>query len=228
MVRSAATSAAAPPGASTSASIPAAASPPQPSADRQMSSRRTVDVLGSDLTAVGYDRGQPSASVVVVDFSDFGCPYCAQFERETLPAIDRDYIKTGKVYFKFVPFVAGMFPNSTQAARAAECAADQGQFWLMHDSLFASQSEWKKSLAPYQLFQRDAADLGLDAGRFSACYVGKQTDGRTDRATSVANRVGVRVTPSFVVNGHPVEGALPLADFRKVLDDALAAARRKP
>ena len=194
----------------------------------QAAPRRPVSVLDADLTTIGYDRGQTSAAVVVVDFSDFGCPYCGEFERETFPTIDRDYIKTGKVFFKYVPFVAGMFPNSTQATRAAECAADQGQFWTMHDRLYASQAEWKKNLAPFQLFQRDAADMHLDPDRFSACYVGQKTDQRTDRATSMANRIGVRVTPSFVVNGHAIEGALPLADFRKVLDDAVAASSRKP
>ena len=189
--------------------------------------RRTVAIADTDITAIGYDRGEPSAPVAVVDFSDFGCPYCGEFEREVLPAIERDYIATGKVYFKYVPFVAGMFPNSIQATRAAECAADEGQFWQMHDRLYASQTQWKKSLAPFQLFQRDAEALRLDGQRFSACYVGQQSDRRTERATAVANRVGVRVTPSFVVNGHPVEGALPLPQFRKVLDDALATAGRK-
>ena len=189
--------------------------------------RRLVAIADTDITAIGYDRGRPSAPVVVVDFSDFGCPYCGEFEREAMPSIDREYISTGKVYFKYVPFVAGMFPNSIQATRAAECAADQGQFWQMHDRLYASQPEWKKHLAPFQLFLRDAAELQLDGGRFSACYVSRRSDVRTERATSVANRVGVRVTPSFVVNGHPVEGALPLAEFRKLLDDALTSASRK-
>ncbi len=178
-------------------------------------------VNGVDLTGMGYDRGSATAPVVVFNFSDFGCPYCGEFERQTYPTINEEYVQTGKVFFKYVPFVAGMFPNGQQAARAAECAADQGQFWQMHDRLYASQSEWKRSVAPYALLQQFAATLKLDGDRFSKCYVGQETDPRTRRATDAANKLGVRVTPSFVVNGKPVQGALPIGDFRLVLNAAL-------
>lgn len=185
-----------------------------------VAAQRSVRVNGVDLTGIGYDRGDPKAPVVIVNFSDFGCPYCGQFERETYPELHREYVETGKVFFKYVPFVAGMFPNAQQAARAAECAADQGKFWEMHDRLYATQAEWKRDVAPYGLFQKFAAALGLNADRFSSCYVGQQTDARTRRATEAANRLGVRVTPSFLVNGRPVQGALPLAEFRRIIESA--------
>lgn len=194
-------------------SLPTAATAPAPP--------RRVVVNGVDLTGIGYDRGSATAPVVVVNFSDFGCPYCGEFERQTFPAIYQEYVQTGKVFFKYVPFVIGMFPNGQQAARAAECAADQGQFWPMHDRLYATQSEWKRSVSPYALFQQFAATLNLDRDRFSKCYVAQQTDPRTRRATDAADQLGVRVTPSFVVNGKPVQGALPIADFRLVLNAAL-------
>jgi len=184
-------------------------------------SPRRVVINGVDLTGVGYDRGSDSASVVVVNFSDFGCPYCGSFARETEPAIEREYVETGKVFLKHVPFVAGMFPNSRQAARAAECAGEQGKFWPMHDRLYATQKEWKPALSPYALFQKHAASIGLDAARFSTCYTGEALHPRTRQATEAADRLGVRVTPSFIVNGRPVEGALPLAQFRVLLDAAL-------
>lgn len=201
---------------------PATAATPQAGAPP-----RRVTIGGLDLTGVGYDVGDAAAPVVVVDFSDFGCPYCGQFTRETYPALEREYVRTGKVLFKYVPFVAGMFPNGQQAARAAECAADQGRFWPMHDSLYAQQAEWKKALMPSGVFQRDVAALGLDRARFDACYATQEVHARTRRANGIADRIGVRVTPSFVVDGRPVEGALPIADFRRVLDAALLAKARK-
>src|SRR5687768_8294750 len=70
-----------------------------------------VVLHGVDLTGVGYDRGDPKAPVVMVEFSDFGCPYCAKHARETFPALERDFIATGKLFYKHVPFVMGMFPN---------------------------------------------------------------------------------------------------------------------
>ena len=189
---------------------------------------RRVMIGDLDLTGVGYDVGDRAAPVVVIDFSDFGCPYCGEFTRETYPTLEREYVRTGKVYFKYVPFIAGMFRNGQQAVRAAECAADQGKFWPMHDSLYAHQAEWKKAPVPSSVFQREVAALALDRARFDACYVTQEVHPRTRRANQIANDVGVRVTPSFIVNGRPVEGALPIADFRRVIDAALLLEKARP
>ncbi len=174
-----------------------------------------------DLTGVGYDRGSPTARVVMIDFSDFGCPYCGEFTRETYPGIEREYVNTGKVFFKYVPFVVGMFPHAAEAARAAECAADQGKFWPMADRVYGAQKAWKSADDPRQILTTLAAAAGADTTALSRCYTDRHTDPRTARATQVANGIGVRVTPSFVVDGRPIEGALPLAEFRKVLAAAL-------
>lgn len=181
---------------------------------------RRVMVNGIDLTGVGYDYGNPSASVVVVNFSDFGCPFCGSFARETQPSLDREFVATGKVFFKYVPFVMGMFPNGEQAARAGECAGDQGKFQAMHDRLYAEQKEWKSSRSPESILKKYAAGIGLDAARFAACYAGGTTHQRTALATDRADRLGIRATPTFYVNGYQIEGALPLEDFRRVLSRA--------
>lgn len=184
-------------------------------------SRRRVLVADVDLTGVGYDVGSTDAPVVIVNFSDFGCPFCGSFSRETYPVIEAEYVRTGKVFFKYVPFVMGMFPNGSEAARAAECAGDGGSFWAMHDSLYASQSEWKKSRAPLAVFQRMVAHPFADRRHFDACYADSETHPRTRRNNAAAEALGIRVTPSFVVNGRPIEGALPLVDFRRVIEAAL-------
>ena len=183
---------------------------------------RVVKAGGLDLTSVGYDRGNPDAPVVVVEFSDFGCPYCGKFARETYPIIDREYIRTGKVFFKSVQFVMGSFPNATEAARAAECAADQRQFWPMSKRLYDTQPEWKGTSSPAGVLVHDAAAIGLDTARFAACYGAGGMHPRTRLATNAASLLGVRATPSFLVNGRPIEGALPIEAFRTVLDDAVA------
>lgn len=189
------------------------------------SSPRRVVIAGVDLTGLGYDKGSVTAPVVVVNFSDFGCPFCGSFARETEPALVKEYVETGKVFIKHVPFVMGMFPNGRQAARAAECAGEQGRFWPMHDRLYERQKEWKRSLAPYNLFQQYARAIGLEGSAFAKCYTGDMLHPRTARANEVADRFGVRATPSFVVNGRAVEGALPLPQFRMLLDDALKTSR---
>lgn len=180
--------------------------------------QRKVVVHGVDLTGVGHDWGSIDAPIVVVEFSDFGCPYCARHAQQTFPSLEREFVATGKVFYKYVPFVMGMFPNGTQAARAAECAGEQEKFREMHDMLFARQTEWKRSLSPFPILTRYASRMGLDDERFRACYVKNVSHHpRTGTANDRAERLGVRVTPSFVVDGRAVEGAVPLPQFRELL-----------
>jgi protein-disulfide isomerase len=182
---------------------------------------RRVTIAGVDFTGIGYDRGSVTAPVVLIDLSDFACPYCGEFSRETYPAIERDYVQTGKVFFKYVPFVVGSFVHSREATRATECAADQGGFWPMLAKVYDAQREWKASSDPYAVLSSVAGAAGLDTVRLGACYASQRTDARTARVTERANALGVRVTPSFLVNERPVQGALPLEEFRKVIDAAL-------
>jgi protein-disulfide isomerase len=198
-------------------------------APRVVSPRRIV--FGYvDFTGVGHDRGSPTAPVVMIDLSDFACPYCGEFSRDVYPAIDREYVRTGKVLFKYIPFIAGSFPHAAEATRAAECAAEQGQFWTMLDRLYATQAEWKRGRAADAQMAALAGTLPVDMAKFAACYADRHTDARTARATGIANEIGVRVTPSFLVDGNPVQGALPLAEFRKQIETALLlkAAERRP
>ncbi len=200
---------AATPTVATGSSAPVPESP-------ERSARRVV-VGGVDLTGIGYDKGSPTAPIVMVDFSDFGCPYCGSHARQTLPALEREFIATGKVFYKYVPLVMGSFPNGDTAARAAECAGEEGKFWPMHDRLFASQQEWRKNGAPTPVYERHARELGLDASRFAACLRDGRTEARTRRATDGAMQLGIRATPTFAIDGEGIEGALPLDVFQKIL-----------
>jgi protein-disulfide isomerase len=178
-----------------------------------------------DVTDLGYDRGNPLAPVVIVEFSDFGCPYCADFALQTFPAIDSLYIATGKVLFKYIPFLAGTFRNSAEATRAMECVVEQRpeQFWLMMTRLYETQPGWKARGSPDALLRRAARSTGVDSARFADCYADHHTDVRTKAGTDAAESSGVWVTPSFVVNQRPVQGALPLGEFRKVIEAELRA-----
>lgn len=178
---------------------------------------RRVALHGVDLTGLGYDKGSADAPIVMVDFSDFGCPFCGQHARETQPALDKEFVATGKVFYKYVPFVMGMFPNGDLAARAAECAAEQGAFWEMHDALYVHQAAWKRGSEPADVFRENVARLGMDTARFAACYREGRGTARTRRATEAAQRLGIRATPTFFVNGRAIEGALPLDHFRRLL-----------
>lgn len=173
---------------------------------------------------IGYDLGDPEAPILVIEFSDFGCPYCARFALETFPAIRSEYIETGKVAWKYVPFVLGTFPNGAEAAMAAECAGEQGGdlFWQMHDELYKEQRAWKSSGDPEALFYSIARRLRLDRERFESCFSEGRRVHRTREANQLASYAGVRATPTFVINGFVVQGAIPIDHFRMILDDFAA------
>ncbi len=171
----------------------------------------------------GYDRGSTRASITVLEFADFGCRYCARFAAETYPHLAAEFVKTGKVRWKYVPFVLGMFPHGDEAAQAAECAADQGRaaFGSMHDRLYGQQDQWKTAADPGAEFRSYAQVSGLDVPRFASCFASKEPDERLRAANNLADRMAVRATPTFFVNGYRVEGALPVEQFRAVLLEAL-------
>ena len=177
--------------------------------------------------APGYDRGVAHAPVTVIEFLDFGCRYCAQFAAATYPPIAAELVSTGAVRWRVVPFVLGMFHNGDAAARAADCAGRQGTaaFGRMHDRLFARQDEWTAAGDPDGLFESYAQASGLNLNRFASCYAGVETAQRIAAANALADRLGVRATPTFFVAGERVEGALPVAQFRALLLDALRQSR---
>ena len=171
------------------------------------------------LEELFHELAEPGATITVVEFSDFGCPYCGQFARSTFPALRDEFVKTGKVRWRFVPFVLGMFPNGLEAMRAATCVAEQDAdaFWAMHDTLFAQQDAWKGTGYPDEMFRSYAVLAGANGDMFTECYQGVRSADRVTAANALAARSGVRSTPTFFVNGTMVQGALPLEEFRRVL-----------
>lgn len=209
-------------GGSPSAATAAAAAIGNSATDGFAESTRTpIVVHGVDLTGVGYDRGDPAAPIVIVELSDFGCPYCAKHALETLPLLEREYVDQGKVFYKYVPFVLGMFPNADRAVRAAECAGRQGRFWQMHDSVYANQNDWKRGSQPDRVLQRLGHAVAPDTAAWTACYSSDATASRTRAANDRAGRLGIRATPTMFVNGQIVQGALPMDVFREGLDAML-------
>lgn len=91
------------------------------------------------LDELFHELAAPGAQVTVVEFSDFGCQYCRQFDSETFPALREEFVETGRVRWRFVPFILGMFPNAPEAMREATCVAERSEeaVWTMREALFA-------------------------------------------------------------------------------------------
>jgi len=171
------------------------------------------------VAAIGFDFGDPAARVAVVEFSDFGCGYCRRFHETTFPVLDQEFVSTGKVRWKYVPFSIGMFPNGAEAALAGECAGAQDRFLEMKGLLYERQSDWRGSRSPFDLFSQYAQELRLDGNRFQSCLLDPVVQERILANGRMASRLGVRGTPTFFVQGQPVQGAIPLELFREILTE---------
>lgn len=194
-----------------------------------------INVLGATVTPtptpatnlqVSLDNvpmlGEATASVTVVEFSDFQCPYCEQFFNMTLPQLKKEYVDTGKVkyYFKNFPLTS-LHKNAAKAAEAALCAQDQDGFWAYHDQLFAQQSEWAEQASPSTAFARYATAVGLKSKDFASCLETDKHAARVSGEMSEGQTLGVTGTPSFVINGRLLVGAYPFSEFKKIIDPLL-------
>ncbi len=174
-----------------------------------------------DIRELGYDQGFVDAPIKIVEFSDFGCGYCRKFHQETYDSLYAEYVATGKVLWKYVPFVIGMFPNGDGAGLAGECGAEQGRFFQMSAVLFEKQPEWKGSANAGPLFQAYAESVGLDAEQFASCMAEQRPQRKLRTAYRAAQALGIQGTPTFFINGYPIQGALPIGIFRDIFTSEL-------
>src|SRR5919106_3638189 len=151
-----------------------------------------------ELRGVGHSLGAENAPVVVIEFLDFGCAACAQFAHSSFPLIRDEYVDPGRVRWIAVPFVLGAFRNSEQAARAATCAARQGKFWAIHDTLFQDR-RWSKVRKPDAILLELARAAGADSSSFQACYQDRATTRIVQEARRVALELRVEGTPTFFI-----------------------------
>ena len=168
--------------------------------------------------------GNPDASVTIIEFSDFQCPFCRKFYKETLPQIKKDYILTGKVKFVYRDFpLVQIHPGATPAAEGAECAKEQGKFWEMHDAIFDEQE--KQGSGTIQFTADDvkkwAAKIGLNTSKFNQCLDSGKYKQEVEKDIADGSAAGVSGTPAVFVNGRLVVGAQPFAAFKAVIDEEL-------
>lgn len=171
--------------------------------------------------------GDPEAPVTIIDYSDFGCSYCANFALSTGKQLAAEYVASGEVYFEFRS-VGGLLgaPATVQAAEAAYCAADQNAFFPYHDLIFANQAKLfvtrNADISPTLV--TFAEILELDEEALSQCLDSGKYSSRVSQDEEAARQVGVTGTPTFTVNGQVLPGNQPMENFRQVIEAELAAA----
>jgi protein-disulfide isomerase len=150
---------------------------------------------------------------VLLEFGDYECPFCARHKKETGQSITEKFVTTGSIQHAFLNFPLDIHPRAAEAAEAAECAARQGKFWEMHDSLFENQ----KALEMGSLKERATA-LGLNEAEFTECLDSDVTTRVVQRDQEEGRRLGVRGTPAFFLGLRGPDGAI---DLKKKLNGAL-------
>lgn len=172
-----------------------------------------------DVETAGYPaRGPADAPVVIVEFSDFECPYC----RQTLPVLEAlQEAYAGQIRFVYRQFpLADIHPRAQKAAEASLCADEQGAFWAMHDLLFADPIELEVASLKVK-----AESLSLDRQTFDSCLDAGKYQERIASEIREGFSLGVNGTPTVIINGRPMTGAQPYEAYATVVEEELERAR---
>ncbi len=157
--------------------------------------------------------GPDDAPVQIVKFSNFPCPHCAVLA-DVLHRVKEEYPEEVRVEYRYFPLPHQ--EHGMTAATAAFCAGEQGEFWRMHDLLFAgAPAHDRDSVARY------AEQLDLDEEVFSRCLDSSEAKQWVDSDVAAGRRLGVEATPSFFINGYPLAGALPVEMMRELINEVL-------
>lgn len=188
-----------------------------PSADGDMGSSEALPIGDSPIL------GKKSALITVVEFSDFQCPFC-QRGATTIEQLQKKYPNDVKVVFKHYPLP--MHAQAPAASQAAIAAGNQGKFWEMHDWLFKNQKEIRSHGSDMKVWAGGhAKKLGLDMAKFNKDFDAPETAAIVKRDKALGDKVAVRGTPHFFVNGERVVGAKPLSAFEEIVQAQLKEAK---
>ncbi|HZR26517.1 MAG TPA: DsbA family protein [Vicinamibacterales bacterium] len=197
----------------------------------QQPARRAPDPIPADLTVSIKNAavtGKADAPVTLVEFSDFECPFCGKYSRETFDQLKKDYVDTGKVKYVFRNFpLQSLHPHAFKAGVAAECVREQGKFWTYHERLFAHQDK----LTDADL-RATAGAIGANLSEFDRCVAGAGV-ARVQNDEQDGGKAGVTGTPFFFIGYQQKDGSIkvvnrfsgaaPYETFKTAIDGVLAA-----
>lgn len=195
--------------------------------------QRIVAPISENVPVLAADDG--SSNITMVEFGDYQCQYCARFHNETKNQIMNNFVDTGQIKFVFKDFVINDLPSdraSTLAAEASYCAADQGKYWQYHDELYDNSRGENTGWVTENSLKQFATRIGIqNLTEFSGCLENHTHRDLVEANTQLANVIGLRSTPSFVIISNEtvpiaIEGAQPFPVFKQAIDDVLANVSR--
>lgn len=180
-----------------------------------------VEVDRYDIPIDEYDAvyGSPDAPVVIVEFTDYQCPYCQRYYVQTFSQIIETY--GDQIYYvvKDLPLVS-IHPEAVPAAIAAHCAEEQDAFWEYHEQLFLQEQGLGEAA-----YQNYAENLGLNLTAFNQCLDSSRYDQAVLADTDILESINAPIsTPTFFINGQYIAGAQAFSTFAQVIDAELETA----
>jgi protein-disulfide isomerase len=183
----------------------------------QVASTPLTDVKVPDSAAV---LGSRDARVTIIEYADYQCPFCGQWEKSVYPQLKAAYLDTGKAKFIYQDY-AFLGEESILASEAAKCAGDQGKYWEYHDILFANQKGENQGAFVAANLVKFANQIGLNEADFKACTDSRKHKTDVELETQQGIGYGVQATPTIFINGQKFEGVLPWTAYQAAIESAL-------
>jgi len=178
-----------------------------------------LEPLRTPVAAVGPTRGAKQATVTIVEFADFECPFCRQMAPVISAVLDK-YPNDVRLVFRQLP-LEQLHPNAMRAAEASVCAEQQSKFWEMHDALFSGPVTLDEGG-----IRARAQRTGLDLETYTKCLMRGSARARIAEDVEAANAAGVQGTPGIFINGRFLNGAAPMELLTRIIDDEIERTRR--
>ena len=160
-------------------------------------------------------KGGENATVSIIEYTDFECPYCLR-HHETINQVIDAY--GNKIKYVLRHFPLGFHADAQKAAEAFECAAEQGKAYEMSDAIFKANGNKDMSVLA---LKTAAANLGMNSSNFNDCLDSDKYAGKVQQDALEGSAAGVDGTPATFVNGQLVSGALPFESFEQIIDQLL-------
>lgn len=163
--------------------------------------------------------GEVDAPVVMISYSEFQCPFCGKFARDTEPTLVKKYVDTGvlRIEWRDFPYLG---EESMTSALAGRAAAEQGKFWEFHDAMYADQQPVNGGKLTKDYLRSVAEGAGLDGEQLVADMDRPELKEAVQRDAQEGQSLGVTGTPAFIVGGQPIIGAQPIEVFEQAIEAA--------
>jgi len=177
----------------------------------------------------GYVLGSDSAPVTIVEYADFQCPACENFDGVQWPSVYERLVATGKLRWVYRDFPLDQIHKYARlASHAAACADEQGKFWQMKQKLYTYQASWSFGTGQMGKFREYAKAAGADGDQWQACMESARFAGRIEASLQEGNRVGVGSTPTFVIGGRLYPSSMGSDEMARIVDSLIAAMPKAP